>query len=49
MIKRREIYKRFFIQKLDRKRGLGNPRRRWKENIKINLKEIGCRGVDGFI
>jgi len=46
---RREIYKRLFIQKLDRKRGLGNSRRRWKDNIKMNLKETGCRSVDGFI
>jgi hypothetical protein len=46
---RREIYKRFSIQKLDGKRGLGNPRRRWKDNIKIHLKETGCGGVDGLI
>ena len=25
---------------------LGIPRRRWKDNIKMHLKEIGWKGVD---
>jgi hypothetical protein len=24
---------------------LGRPRRRWEENFKMNLREIGCRGL----
>jgi hypothetical protein len=24
---------------------LGKPRRRWEDNIKINLKEVGCEDV----
>jgi len=27
------------------KRPLGRPRRRWKDNIKIDLQEVGCGGV----
>jgi hypothetical protein len=29
------------VGKPERKRPLGRPRRRWKNNIKMNLKEIG--------
>jgi hypothetical protein len=25
---------------------LGRPRRRWEENIMINLQEVGCGGMD---
>jgi hypothetical protein len=28
------------------KRPLGGPRRRWEDNIKIDLREVGFRGVD---
>jgi hypothetical protein len=28
------------------KRPLGRPRRRWVDNIKMNLKEIGWDGMD---
>jgi hypothetical protein len=28
------------------KRGLGRPRRRWLDNIKIDLREIGWGGMD---
>ena len=28
------------------KRPLGRPRRRWEDNIKMDLQEVGCRGVD---
>ena len=24
----------------------GRPRRRWKDNIKIDLQEVGCGGMD---
>jgi hypothetical protein len=32
--------------KPERKRPLGRPRRRWVDNIKINIKEIGWDGMD---
>jgi hypothetical protein len=25
---------------------IGRPRRRWEDNIKINLQEVGCGGID---
>ena len=28
------------------KRPLGRPRHRWEDNIKMDLQEVGCRGVD---
>ena len=28
------------------KRPLGRPRRRWDDNIKIDLEELGCVGMD---
>jgi hypothetical protein len=28
------------------KRSLGRPRRRWEDGIKIDIKEIGCGGVE---
>jgi hypothetical protein len=37
---------RIFVRKPERKRPLGKPRRRWVDNIKIDLREIGWDGVD---
>jgi hypothetical protein len=37
---------RILVGKPDRKRSLGRPRRRWVDNIKIDLREIGWSGVD---
>ena len=28
------------------KRPLGVPRRRWEDNIKMDLQEVGCGGMD---
>ena len=28
------------------KRPLGRPRRKWEDNIKMDLKEVGCEGMD---
>ena len=33
--------------KVDKEEGrLGRPRRRWEDNIKMDLQEVGCRGMD---
>ena len=34
------------VEKPEGKRPLGRPRRRWEDNIKIDLQEIGCGGMD---
>ena len=33
---------RVLVGKPERKRLLGRPRRRWEDNIKMNLREVGC-------
>jgi len=32
------------VGKPEGKRPLGRPRRRWEDNIKIDLQEVGCGG-----
>ena len=32
--------------KYEGKRALGRPRRRWEDNIKMNLQEVGWGGMD---
>ena len=32
--------------KPERKRTLRRPRPRWENNIKIDLQEVGCEGMD---
>jgi hypothetical protein len=32
--------------KLEGRRPLGRPRRRWEDNIKLDLREIGWGGMD---
>ena len=34
------------VGKPEGKRPLGRPRRRWEDNIKIDLQEVGCVGMD---
>ena len=36
------------VGKSEGKRPLGSPRRRWENNIKMDLQEMGCEGVDWF-
>jgi hypothetical protein len=44
----RNVY-RVLVGKLKGKRPLGRPRRRWEDGIKMDLREIGWRGVwSGF-
>jgi hypothetical protein len=35
-----------FVRKPEGKTPLGRPRRRWEDNIKMNLREIGWEGMD---
>jgi hypothetical protein len=37
---------RVLVGKTEGKRPLGRPRRRWEENMKIDLQEVGCGGMD---
>jgi hypothetical protein len=41
----RNAYK-IFVEKPERKRPLGRPRRRWEDNIEIDPKGIGCEDMD---
>ena len=34
------------VGKPEAKRPLERPRRRWKDNINMDLQEMGCGGVD---
>jgi len=37
---------RVLVGKPEGKRPLGRPWRRWKDNIKMDLQEVGCEGMD---
>jgi hypothetical protein len=37
---------RVLVGKPERKTPLGRPRRRWKDNIKMDLQEVGYGGMD---
>jgi hypothetical protein len=45
MGKKRGAY-RILVGKPEGKRPLGRPRCRWEDNIKIDLQEVGCGGMD---
>ena len=45
MGERRGVY-RVLVGKPEGKRPLGRPRRRWEDNIKMNLQEVRCGGMD---
>jgi len=34
------------VGKPEGKRPLGRTRRRWEDNIKMDLQEVGCEGMD---
>jgi hypothetical protein len=44
MRERRDVY-RVLVGKPERKRPLGRLRRRWEDNNKLDLQEVGCAGV----
>ena len=41
----RGVY-RVLVGKPEGKRPLGRPRRRWVDNIRMDLQEVGCRYMD---
>ena len=45
MGERRGVY-RVLVGKPEGKRTLDRPRRRWEDNIKMNLQEVGCGEMD---
>jgi len=45
MGERRGVYT-VLVGKPEGKRQLGRPRCRWEDNIKMNLQEVGCEGMD---
>jgi hypothetical protein len=47
MEERRGVY-RVLVGRPKGKRQLGRPRRRWEDNIKMDLREIGSMGRSGF-
>jgi len=42
---RRSVF-RVLKWKPEGKRPLGRPRRRWEDNIKMDLQEVGCGGMN---
>jgi len=45
MGERRGVY-RVSVGKPEEKRPLGRHRRRWEDNIKVDLQEVGCGDMD---
>ena len=45
MGERRGVY-RILVGKPEGRRPLGRPRHRWEDNIKLDLQEVGCGGMD---
>ena len=43
---RGEMHTGFWWDDLEVRRPLGRPRRRWEDNIKMDLQEVGCRSMD---
>jgi hypothetical protein len=41
MVESRSAF-RILVENLERKRPLGRPRRRWADNIKMHIQEVGC-------
>ena len=47
MEERRDVHVyRVLVGKLEGKRPLGKPRRRWEDNIKMDIHEVGWKGMD---
>ena len=42
----RRSVNRVLVGKSEGKKSLGRPRRRWEDNIKMNLQEVGCGSMN---
>ena len=42
----RKVVYRISVGKPEGRRPLGRSRRRWEDNIKMDLQEVGCEGMD---
>jgi hypothetical protein len=47
MVERRGLY-RVLVGKPEGKRPLVKPRHNWEDNIKMDLQELGCGGMEWF-
>jgi hypothetical protein len=47
MGERRGMY-RVLVGKCEGRRPLARPRHRWEDNIKMDVQEMGCGGMDWF-
>jgi hypothetical protein len=45
---KRGVY-RILVRKREGKRPFGRPRSRWEDNIKLDLEEVGCGGMDWIV
>jgi len=45
MGERRCVY-RLLVGKPEGKRPLGRPRHKWEDNIKVDVQDVGCGGMD---
>ena len=45
MVERTGVYS-VLLWKPEEKGPIGRPRRRWDDNIKMDLQEVGCGGMD---
>jgi hypothetical protein len=43
------VYTGFIVGKPEGKITFRRPRRRWEDNIKMDLQEVGCGGMDWMI
>jgi len=48
MWERRGVY-RVLLEKTEGQRQLGRPRRKWEDNIKMDLQEVGCGGMNWVV
>ena len=48
MGERRGVY-RVVVGKFEGRRPIGRPRHRWEDNIKMDLQEVRCRGMDWIV
>ena len=46
LVRERKGVYRTFMGKPEGKRPLGGPRHRWEDNIGMDLREVGCGGMD---